>query len=193
MTPEQLNNIGLVVLDKLFVGILILLVGFLVSRTIEKLKSRESLNNEITKIRVQRIARFFDLISEYEHWLNRLISQSQSETNRDPPYLTSKELKEADEKQSELSYKIGLELNQMRFWLNNDIYIHAVKQLEFLKLLRQELILEKNFDRINELRFLGDSTRMNVEILIEYIKRAQKPKIFKENRDFLYKKTPNIG
>jgi hypothetical protein len=186
-----MNNETLYELLKLFFekGILacaLLLTGYIVTKSIEKIKSNDAFNNEITKKRIEKISKFYDLFSEYEHWTNRLIAHSHSIFEKKQNYLTIDEFNEAKTKSEAIENIIGFELNQIRFWINDNIYFHTVTQLEIFKEMKVELLINGNFSKIKDYRHKLDTIRMNIDKLIPYLKTKQDLKLVKYNRSSLY-------
>ncbi len=112
------------------------------------------------------------MFSEYEHWVNRIIQHLYYQKEKGESYLTKDELKTAIEKSDEIAKKIGLELNSMRFWINDDIYVHTVTQLELFK----------------EIQLKMDTLRMNIDKLLPYLTTKQELKLVRYDRSFMYKK-----
>ena len=137
-----------IIFEKGIIGLAILYAGYIVKKSIERGKSDDILKNEITRIRIERISSFYDLFSAYEHWINRLLIHAHNQIVKNEDYLSEIEFKEATLKSLEISSKIGYELNQMRFWINDDIYFHTVTQLDLLKTIKTEVILNRNIENI---------------------------------------------
>ncbi|MDO5615977.1 MAG: hypothetical protein Q4G16_07295 [Cruoricaptor ignavus] len=171
-----------IILEKGILAISILIVGFRITKTIEKIKSNESFKNEITKIRVEKIAKFYDLFSQYEHWSNRIIIHFET-----GDYLNETELLEATLEHDKINKILGYELNQMRFWINDDIYFHTVGQLELLKVIKNDILIEKKSSKIKEQRANLDSLRMNIDKLLIYLRKDQKIIMKRYDRSYLYK------
>lgn len=174
-------------LDKGILALTVLLTSYLVTRSIEKIKSNDAFNNEITKKRIERISKFYDLFSQYEHWTNRLITHSYLNFEKNENYLNINEFNEAKNKSEEIGSIIGFELNQMRFWINDDIYFHTAAQLDFFKSMTTELLINGNFQKIKEYRLQLDTIRTNIDKLIPYLKTKQDLKLVKYDRSFHYK------
>jgi|GEM_PF-3719776 len=171
-----------IILEKGILAISILIVGFMITKTIEKIKSNESFKNEITKIRVEKIAKFYDLFSQYEHWSNRIIIHFETGN-----YLNEVELLEATLEHDKINNILGYELNQMRFWINDDIYFHTVGQLELLKAIKNDILIEKKSNQIKEQRADLDSLRMNIDKLLVYLRKNKKMIMKRYDRSYLYK------
>jgi len=182
-----IDKLIIILFEKGILAIAILLAGYIIKKSIEQIKSNEMLNNEIIKIRTERITEFYDLISEYEHWINRLVNHVYYQIKNDELYLTESEFEEARKKADEISNTISFKLNKMRFWINDDIYFHTVAQLEILKEIQNETIINRNVDLIKELRFKNDTFRMNIERLLSYLRDKPNIRKVKYDRSFLYK------
>lgn len=163
------------------------MASYIITKSIEKIKSNEAFKNEITKKRVEQIAKFYDLFSEYEHWSNRLLLHYYFQSEEKGNYLSEEEFDEAKEESETISKVIGFELNKMRFWINDDIYFHTVTQLELFKEMKTEIVKNRNFGKIKEYRLKMDTIRMNIDKLVSYLKSNQKLKIVKYDRGFHYK------
>ncbi len=182
MSEETLSLI-----EKIILPVTIFVTGYFVTRRIEKIKSNEGFINEITKTRVERISRFYDLYSEYEHWVNRLITHSYHQFERNEHYLTREEFDEANQHMERIENVIGLELNQMRFWITDDIYFHTVGQLELVRELKIAVFANGEFNRRDEFRLRTDSLRMNLDKLVTYLKSKQNIRKIRYDRSAYYK------
>ncbi|OUJ71819.1 hypothetical protein [Hymenobacter crusticola] len=187
MNAEIVIDLAKIFFDKGVLAMALLVAGYIVTKSIEKIKSNEAFRNEINKKRVERISKFYDLFSEYEHWVNRLANHFYCKLEENKVYLTAEEFDEAKKKSDEIGKTIGFELNQMRFWINDDIYYHTVAQLELFKKISIEVLLNNNFERIKEYRLELDTIRMNIDKLAMYLKQDQNLKLMKYDRKFMYK------
>ncbi len=188
MEGQFTEKIILILLEKGVLVLLLLGVGFWIKSAIEKFKSSEALKNEVVKVRLERITKFYDMFSEYEHWVNRIIQHLYYQKEKGESYLTKDELKTAIEKSDEIAKKIGLELNSMRFWINDDIYVHTVTQLELFKEIQSEIIQNGDFRRRKEFKLKMDTLRMNIDKLLPYLTTKQELKLVRYDRSFMYKK-----
>ncbi len=191
MDAEFTQKLILIFFEKGILAIAVLATGYLITRSIERIKQNESFKNEITKVRIERITKFYDMFSEQEHWVNRIMNHFYYQKEKNELYLTEQEFKIATEEANKISKKIGFELNSMRFWINDDIYWHTVAQLELFKDAQSEIIEKGNFEKINDFKLKLDTLRMNIDKLIPYLKSNQELKLVKYDRSFMYKKAPN--
>lgn len=187
MDIDFIKDIIRILLEKGILATGLLLTGYIISKSIERIKINEAFKNEITKHRVEKISRFYDLLYEYEHWLNRLMNHKYFEDSKNEVYLTEEELEDALTNYERIDKNIGFELNRMRFWINDDIYFHTVAQLELLKELRKTFLIEKKYDTMKDYRYNLDSIRMNLDKLISYLKTNQKLRKVNYDKSFLYK------
>lgn len=187
MDIEFLKDLIRIFLEKGILALALLLASYIITKSIEKIKSNEAFKNEITKKRVERIAIFYDFFSEFEHWSNRIFLHYYYWKKGLDEYLTNEEFEEAKDKSEALSKIIGFELNKMRFWINDDIYNHTVYQLELFNELTKDIINNSNFEKIKEYRLKLDTIRMNIDKLIQYLKTNPDIKIVKYDRSLQYK------
>ena len=74
MDTEFTKELIIIFFEKGILAIGILITGYLITRSIERIKRNESFKNEITKVRIERITKFYDMSSEQEHWVNRIMN-----------------------------------------------------------------------------------------------------------------------
>ncbi len=188
MDTEFSKELILIFFEKGILALGVLATGYLITRSIERIKRNESFKNEITKVRIERITKFYDMFSEQEHWVNRIMHHYYYQKEKGEIYLTEQEFKIATEEASKISKKIGFQLNSMRFWINDDIYWHTVAQLELFKEAQSEIIEKENFEKINDFKLKLDELRMNMDKLIPYLKSKQELKLVRYDRSFMYDK-----
>jgi len=75
---EFTQNLILTIVDKLAIGLIVLLVAYLVNRSLEELKSRFAFSNEIAKIRAQKTGEIWSELYGWEAVAEELIEKTTS-------------------------------------------------------------------------------------------------------------------
>lgn len=184
---EFIKKIIHLLLEKGIIAGVIIWLGTLWKTVYERKLISEAFNYEISKVRVNKITGFFEMLCQYEHWLNRLMIHERKIYTEGKKYLTDSEYDVASKKSLEISHKISYELNQMRFWLTNDFYIHTVKYLDVLDNFRRLKPEDLSDELIKSFRYKMDATRLNIDSLLSYIEKKPKLRFVKYNRSPLYK------
>jgi hypothetical protein len=126
MTFEQ--QVQLILIDKLAIGLLIAIAVFGLNRILEKYRSAQAFQNEIAKQRVSRISEVWSQLYSFESLVSQIIYYSSNLHelyDKDPAkleYELSKDIAPLDKKAAETADAVRDVADRNRFWLGEDLY-----------------------------------------------------------------------
>ena len=126
MTFQQ--QLLLILVDKLAIGLLLALAGFLFSKILERFKTRQAFQNEIAKQRVSKISEVWAAIYSWEALVSQIVydtSDLQIRYKQDPANLEAaleSEIEPLHDKANQRSQVIHELAEVNRFWLGEDLY-----------------------------------------------------------------------
>ena len=127
------REIAKIVIDRLLIGVVLVVLGFLANRTIEKFKSEQTFVEELNKLRVQKIAEVWEKVYVFEATAEpmfkaREMTSDQIEEFMQGP-LSEKKMKVYRQKDAdavapfEHAKQEALDLaNRNRLWIGEDQY-----------------------------------------------------------------------
>ena len=123
MTPENTHALLFWIVDRVFIGLLLLGVAYAFNRLLERSKARLAFGNEMAKQRVTRIGEVWSALNELEasnEQLLRKVSLVTLKRGTDRAALTElMPLQDASNKKAELVRQIA---GANRFWLGETLY-----------------------------------------------------------------------
>jgi hypothetical protein len=117
--PKLLHDLTITIVDKLLIGILLLLAGFVVNRALERFKSREAFLSEYSKRHVDTVSTSWSLLYAWELEIKDSVRFLM--TMHDDNLLYEELIPIVDRcRQASLEIRRYVETN--RFWLGEEIY-----------------------------------------------------------------------
>jgi hypothetical protein len=126
MTFEQ--QLWLAIIDKLAIGLLIVIAIFFLNRILEKYRSAQAYQNEIAKQRVTRISEVWSQLYSFESIVSQIIyysSKLHESYDKDPAkleYELSKDIAPLEKKAAETADAVHDLADKNRFWIGEDLY-----------------------------------------------------------------------
>jgi hypothetical protein len=117
--PPFRQKLALVIVDKLVLGLLIVLAGFALNMVLERYRTEAALQNEFAKVRVEKVAEVWNVLQDQEENLRAF--QTVFVNLNDSTDLRKAELRRLSEQfvAGETEFQQILMRNQ--FWLNDDL------------------------------------------------------------------------
>jgi hypothetical protein len=144
-------------IDKVLFGGIVVLIGYLVSITLEKLKYKLSILSELSKKRVEKISESCEAFSLFEERLDQLMEG-----------LTIKEnvLDDVTQKVLDMKHETFEKLEKNRFWLGQQLTDVYRKRMKLIS----ELVLALNnndTNKINMIRTELDDKQIDIDKFIK--------------------------
>lgn len=167
---ESLNdNIILTIIDKLIIGLFIVIIGMFANKYIERFKSKQALYSELAKEKIKKIGECWQLAYEFEALIKGMVRkaaeiqvlyiESKEEMNR----KLIEEVGPAEERSKKLSNEFQMYVEKNRFWLGRELsdkfqkfhntlmdYLDGFQEGNSEKLKTAEKYLNENFVSITE-------------------------------------------
>ncbi|REG79566.1 hypothetical protein [Algoriphagus antarcticus] len=168
------QKVILIVIDKGVMALILLFAGIFANYLLEKFKSEQSLDAELSKLRVNKIGECFGIHSKYGKLLNGFIdalNEYRNSTMNDEQIIEklSPKIKELKESKKE----VELITASHRFWLGDEIYEEA---LRFNKTFPNfcDVFHKGNFKRCVELKMNMEKEMLDVDEVMRMIRRKIK-------------------
>jgi len=159
----------LTLIDKLAIGILILVAGLLFNRILERFKSKQAFSNEISKQRVAEIGSVCSHIYEWESSLGHTIERTEilklhfkDNTEDIASRLKGQEDLPTKELVERKLYVLRISLGKSYFWLGEELYQHLVEYCLNIKEAFDAYLDEGLSEHFNELSGKLDQSRENI-------------------------------
>ena len=161
------QSIWLAVIDKIILGLFLLVIGFFVNRFLEEYKSELTLRNEMAKTRMEHVSKIFSKINTWEATVTAL-HRRWAEMYREGASEDEKRkvLTPLFEDSKNLSELVKKEVHKNRMWLNEKLYEYLLDynntMIDFIS-----VIITGNDKRCEELYTKLSSMRLYYDELLQ--------------------------
>jgi hypothetical protein len=163
------------IVDKLAIGFLILFAGLIFNKVLEKYKSRQAFETEIAKQRVAKIGEVWALLYEWESLVKGLIrrvAEMQLEFGNNRELLEERletEIQPSMVNSENKSKNIQLLVEQNRFWLGEELYVHFLEYHNNIMNYTQ-VFASGNYQEFKELDEKLENSKHNVVKVLQIVK-----------------------
>ena len=166
MNSKLKNDLVKIVIDKLLIGILILIAGLYGNSWLEKYKSTQSFNTDIRKIQVQKIGEAWEALYAFEASTDKLIRQT-LDNEMEQAGIGTKNTRLITE--TTMSPKVNSEFHKAlvkktisnRFWLGENQY-ESIIDYSNLLVDYMAAYLNKDPEALKTINEKRDKTRANI-------------------------------
>ena len=121
------DHIILAIIDKLIIGLIILIVGLFANKFIERYKAKQALYSELAKERIKKISECWQLAYESEAFIKRMVRKAAEiqylhiENKADMDRKLIEEISPMEQRSKKLSEDFQQYVDQNKFWLGKEL------------------------------------------------------------------------